>query len=60
MLGEMAAASQERARHKVRMRKMHPATNTEPSRCCQVMPINPKAMKAFSPMYGATASGRLA
>ena len=38
------------------------ATNTAPSRCCQVMPsaARPKAMNAFSPMYGATAKGRFA
>jgi hypothetical protein len=39
-----------------------PLTNTAPSICGQVAPIaaRPKATNAFSPMYGATAIGRLA
>ena len=44
------------------MRKITPLTNTAPRRCCHVTPsaARPKAMKAFSPMYGATAIGRFA
>src|SRR5205085_5288431 len=44
------------------IRKTTPLTKTAPRRCCQVMPkaARPKAMNAFSPMYGATAIGRFA
>ena len=61
-LGEIALASQVRSPAKVRMRKTTPLTNTAPSRCCHVTPsaARPKAMNAFSPMYGATAIGRFA
>ncbi len=61
-LGEIAFASQPRKPAKVMIRKRMPLTNTAPRRCCQVMPraARPKAMNAFSPMYGATAMGRFA
>ena len=60
--GEIAAASQLRKPTSVMIRKTTPLTKTAPRRCCQVMPsaARPKAMKAFSPMYGATAIGRFA
>ena len=61
-LGEMAFANQVRKPAKVMTRNSRPLMKTAPSRCCQVMPraARPKAMKAFSPMYGATAIGRFA
>ena len=60
--GEIELASQVRAPTSVMIRKMTPLTNTAPRRCCQVTPsaARPKAMNAFSPMYGATAMGRFA
>ena len=67
MLREIDCASQPRNRSSVSTRKRTPLTKTAPSRCCQVIAsppivraVRPKAMKAFSPMYGATAMGRLA
>ena len=60
--GEMASASHWRMPARVMIRKTTPLTNTAPRRCCQVTPsvARPKAMNAFSPMYGATAMGRRA
>ena len=60
--GEIAFASQARKPAMVMMRKTMPLTKTVPSRCCHVTPsaASPNAMKAFSPMYGATAIGRFA
>ena len=57
-----ALASHFRTPRSVMTMKMTPLTNTAPRRCCQVMPnaASPNAMNAFSPMYGATAIGRLA
>ena len=61
-VGEIESASQARIPRSVMTRKNTPATNTAPSRSCQEMPraVSPKAMNAFSPMYGATATGRFA
>src|ERR1051326_5268224 len=61
-LGEIALPSHPRKPMNVMIRKITPLTKTAPRRCCQVMPsaARPKAMNAFSPMYGATAIGRLA
>ncbi len=61
-LGEMASASQARRPATEMTRKSRPPRKTAPSRCCHVTPsaASPKAMNAFSPMYGATAIGRLA
>ena len=62
MLGLMELASQPRIPSNVMTRKTSPETKTAPRRSCQPIPreASPKAMKAFSPMYGATAIGRLA
>ena len=61
-LSEIEIASAIRARMPVSVSsaKSTPLTNTAPRACCQAMPIavRPKATKAFSPMYGATAIGR--
>ena len=61
-LDEIAFASQTRKPANVMTRKSAPLMNTAPSRCCHVTPSDarPKAMNAFSPMYGATAIGRFA
>ena len=61
-LCEIDFASQPRSPISVMMRKRTPLTKTDPIRCCQVIPSapSPKAMNAFSPMYGATAMGRFA
>jgi hypothetical protein len=60
-LGAIADASQVRAPQSVSKRNNTPATNTEPRHCCQLATATTvKAINAFSPIYGATAIGRLA
>ncbi len=60
--GLIESASQRKSPDSAMSRKSAPLTKTAPIRSCQPIPsvAMPKAMKAFSPMYGATAIGRLA